>query len=44
MFVTGGLAANETGTTVGGDPDPERLDGYLKAARLAPTYVIGTLR
>ncbi len=44
LFISGGLGAAETGTTPGGDPDPERLRGYLAATGVSPTYVIGTLR
>ena len=44
LFVTGGLAAEETGTVTGGDPDPALLARYLAAQRIAPRYVIGTLR
>jgi HAD superfamily hydrolase (TIGR01459 family) len=44
LFVTGGLAAEETGTSGGSGPDPERLAAYLKAVRLAPTAAIAFLR
>ncbi len=44
LFVTGGLAAEETGTNGHGGPDPDRLAAYLKAARLAPTAAIAYLR
>ncbi len=44
MFVAGGLGAAETGTPVGGDPEPARLEAYLAANGIAPRYVIGTLR
>jgi HAD superfamily hydrolase (TIGR01459 family) len=43
LFVTGGLAAEETGT-IGGDPDPDRTAAYLAKAMLSPTAVIGRLR
>ena len=44
MFISGGLGARDTRTAIGGSPDPDALDGYLRAADLDPTYVIGTLR
>lgn len=44
MFVAGGLGAVETGTRVGGDPDPALLDRYLAATGVEARYVIGTLR
>ena len=44
LFVAGGLAAEETGTTPDGGPEAGLLDAYLVAARLAPRYVIGYLR
>jgi HAD superfamily hydrolase (TIGR01459 family) len=37
LFVTGGLAAEETGTSRAGGPTPPLLRDYLRAARLAPT-------
>ena len=36
LFVTGGLAAEETGTTPAAGPDPALLAAFLAAARLAP--------
>ncbi|MEM9812415.1 MAG: TIGR01459 family HAD-type hydrolase [Pseudomonadota bacterium] len=42
LFVTGGLAAEETGTTA--DPDLAKLEAFLSAARLSPTASIGFLR
>ncbi|RED17930.1 TIGR01459 family HAD-type hydrolase [Pontivivens insulae] len=42
LFITGGLAAEETATTR--QPDPDKLDRFLKAARLSPTAAIGYLR
>ena len=42
LFITGGLAAEETGT--GTDPDPERLKSFLDKEKSAPTYAIGFLR
>jgi ribonucleotide monophosphatase NagD (HAD superfamily) len=44
LFVTGGLAAAETGTAVDGHPDPERLAAFVAAERIEPTYAIGWLR
>ncbi len=42
LFVTGGLALEETGT----DEHPERaaLDAFVNSAQLTPTYAIGFLR
>jgi HAD superfamily hydrolase (TIGR01459 family) len=42
LFITGGLAAMETGTA--GQPDPKKLNMYINAAQLSPTYAIGHLR
>lgn len=44
LFISGGLAAAETGTVRGGDPDPALLERYVPSVGIAPTYVIGTLR
>ena len=44
LFVTGGLAAAETGTAAGGDPDPEMLAAYVGREGIAPTYAIGFVR
>ncbi|WP_308915732.1 TIGR01459 family HAD-type hydrolase [Jannaschia sp. LMIT008] len=44
LFVSGGLAAAETGTVHGGDPEPEMLAAFAAAEGIAPQYVIGTLR
>ncbi|MBM2576228.1 TIGR01459 family HAD-type hydrolase [Jannaschia sp. Os4] len=44
LFLSGGLGAEETGTAVGGDPDPAKLEAYLAAEGLSPTFVMGTLR
>jgi len=47
LFVTGGLAAEDTGTVRRDDrarPDPTRLSSYLKSLRLSPAYAIGMLR
>lgn len=43
LFVTGGLAAEETQTTAAG-PDPARLESFLRAARLTPRFAMGYLR
>lgn len=42
LFITGGLAREETGTT--DQPDPELLNAFLKDARLSPTLSMGALR
>ena len=42
LFVTGGLAAAETGTV--DRPDEARLAAYLAAARMSAPYAIGKLR
>ncbi|WP_116131107.1 TIGR01459 family HAD-type hydrolase [Tropicimonas sp. IMCC34043] len=42
IFVTGGLARDETSTTR--DPDPQALDTFLKKAQFDPTYSIGAFR
>ncbi|WP_282076664.1 TIGR01459 family HAD-type hydrolase [Epibacterium ulvae] len=42
LFITGGLAASETKTSV--QPDPEALKTYLDKEKSAPTYSIGFLR
>jgi HAD superfamily hydrolase (TIGR01459 family) len=44
LAVTGGLAAKETGTEPGGQPDPERLDAFVAQQGLSPRYAIGFLR
>lgn len=46
VFISGGLAAGETGTPPGpdGQPDPEKLSGFIAGKGLAPTYVMGFLR
>jgi HAD superfamily hydrolase (TIGR01459 family) len=44
MFVSGGLAAEETGTGPGRGPDPERLGHFLRSAKLGPRYAIAYLR
>ncbi|SLN57334.1 haloacid dehalogenase-like hydrolase [Pseudoruegeria aquimaris] len=42
LFITGGLAAAETGTRQ--QPDPAQLAAYLEKEQMAPTYAIGFLR
>ncbi|WP_375259959.1 TIGR01459 family HAD-type hydrolase [Citreimonas sp.] len=42
LFITGGLARQETGTQT--DPDPDALERYLAAEGVAPTFSIGRLR
>jgi HAD superfamily hydrolase (TIGR01459 family) len=44
LFVTGGLAADETGTTPTSGPDPARLRAYLDKARMAPKLAMAYLR
>ena len=44
LFVAGGLAAEETGVSAAGGPDPARLAAYLAAARLDPLLSIAYLR
>lgn len=42
LFITGGLAAQETGTNV--QPDPKKLAAFLRREQLSPAYAIGFLR
>ncbi|MBV7410570.1 TIGR01459 family HAD-type hydrolase [Maritimibacter sp. DP1N21-5] len=42
LFITGGLAREETGTTR--QPVAEKLDAYVSKEMIAPTYAIGYLR
>lgn len=42
LFITGGLAAAETGTDR--QPDPEKLGPFLTQAQMSPRYAIGFLR
>ena len=42
LFITGGLAAQETQTT--DQPDPAALKAYLTKEMRQPTYCIGKLR
>jgi len=44
LFVTGGLAAAETGTNTAADPDPDRLRAFLAAHEMSPLLAIGFLR
>lgn len=44
VLVTGGLAAHETGTALGGQPDAEALAAFAEAQGLSPRYAIGFLR
>lgn len=44
LFVTGGLAAEETATTRDSGPDRLLLADYLAAARLGPRYAIAYVR
>jgi HAD superfamily hydrolase (TIGR01459 family) len=44
LFVTGGIAAEETATTPEAGPDPARLAAYLAEARLAPKLAMAYLR
>ncbi len=42
LFISGGLAARETGTT--DQPDAQKLETYLQGHQAAPEYSIGFLR
>jgi len=42
LFVSGGLAASETGTRT--DPDPDLLELFLEKHKSDPDYTIGTFR
>ncbi len=45
IFITGGLAAEETGTAGMDDqPDADRLRAFLEGSGLSPTYAMGGLR
>lgn len=44
LFITGGLAAEETGTSVAGGPDPARLRRFLEDLQLAPRFAMSYLR
>ncbi len=43
LFITGGIAARETGTT-GANPDPAKLQAFLAEFQLSATAAIGQLR
>lgn len=42
LFITGGLARDETKTRT--QPDPDALDQYIQSQMITPTYAIGYLR
>ena len=42
LFITGGLAKDETGT--GHQPDAAALEAFVNAAQITPTYAVGYLR
>ncbi len=42
LFITGGLAATETGTD--GQPDPQKLEQFMRKSQAGTTYAIGHLR
>lgn len=42
LFITGGLAKDETGTT--DQPDADALEAFVNAAQITPTYAVGYLR
>jgi HAD superfamily hydrolase (TIGR01459 family) len=44
LFIAGGIAAYETGTTPEAGPDPALLAAYLEAARLEPKLAMAYLR
>jgi HAD superfamily hydrolase (TIGR01459 family) len=44
LFVTGGLAAEDTATSPDAGPDPARLAAFLRDARLTPTAAMPYLR
>ncbi len=44
LFITGGLAAEETATTATGGPDPDRLRAYLAPHALCPRFAMAYLR
>ena len=44
LFISGGLAAGQTGTPPEGQPNPKLLDPYLAEQRIAPGYAMGFLR
>ena len=42
LFISGGLAASETKTSV--QPDPDALAAYIQKENINPTFTIGKLR
>lgn len=44
IFITGGLAAEDTGTAPGGQPDPAKVETYAAREMVTPTYAMGFLR
>jgi ribonucleotide monophosphatase NagD (HAD superfamily) len=44
VFVTGGIAAEQTGTSPAGGPDPKRLRTVLEEARLSPAMAMAYVR
>ena len=44
LFITGGLAARETGTAPDGGIDQARLDAFLQRQMASPTYAMAMLR
>ncbi|MCC6009063.1 MAG: TIGR01459 family HAD-type hydrolase [Rhodobacteraceae bacterium] len=44
LFITGGIAAEETGTAPGRGPDPARLAAHLDEAQVSVDYAMGFLR
>jgi HAD superfamily hydrolase (TIGR01459 family) len=44
LFITGGLAAGQTGTSDTGGPDPDALAAFLGTARMAPKLAMSFLR
>jgi HAD superfamily hydrolase (TIGR01459 family) len=44
LFISGGLAAIETGTGPSGPPDADKLAAFLQAEGAAPQFTIGKLR
>ncbi len=44
LFITGGILAEETGTTPEAGPDPAKVEAVLKAAKLSALYAMAYLR
>ncbi len=44
LFITGGLAAEETGTGTDGAPDPDATKAFIAKHQTSPTYVAGWLK